>query len=106
MPFGLSNASSTFKRLVNEVLRPFIGKFDICYFGDVLVYSHDEASYMEHLSQVFHVLRQQKLYAKLKKCEIFTPHIVFLGYVMSEEEFNLMSRRLRLPRASLLQPLS
>jgi len=27
-------------------------------------------------------LRQQALYAKFEKCELFTPQVVFLGYVV------------------------
>jgi hypothetical protein len=83
MSFGLSNVPSTFMRLMNHVLRKYIGMFVVVYFDDILVYSKTFDDHMKHLRVVFKTLRDSKLYGKLTKCYFCKESVVFLGYIIS-----------------------
>ena len=78
MHFSLTNAPSTFMRLMNHVLRAFIGKF-------VVVYSKKINNHVVHLKSVLDVLRKEKLFTSLKKCTFCTDKLVFLGFVVSAQ---------------------
>ncbi|OMP00001.1 reverse transcriptase [Corchorus capsularis] len=79
MPFGLSNAPNTFMRFMNHVPKSCVGECVVVYFDDILVYSPDEDSHIVDLRKVFDLLRNEKLYANVKKCHFFTHEVAFFG---------------------------
>jgi len=87
--------------LMNHILHAFIGKFIVVYFDDILIYSKGLDEYIRHLRQVLDVLRNESLYANLKKYDFYMDKIVFLGYVVSVKGIKMDEVRLRLYKNDL-----
>ncbi|BHF71607.1 hypothetical protein SprV_0401466700 [Sparganum proliferum] len=80
MPFGLRNASQTFQRFVDRVLRglPFV----YAYIDDLLVASSTAEEHMEHLATVFDRLPQFGVVLNPSKCVFGVPSLEFLGHLV------------------------
>jgi hypothetical protein len=84
MSFGLTNAPAYFMYLMNKVFMEYLDKFVVVFIDDILVYSGSEEEYEEHLRLALQKLQENRLYAKLSKCEFWMKQVAFLGHVISK----------------------
>ena len=95
-PFGLSQAPAYFQRLIHEVLKGITFAFG--YLDDILIFSPDNKTHLEHLEVVFQRLREADLKLKASKCNFFKKHIQYLGHLVSGEGIEPLPEKLEAVR--------
>lgn len=95
MPFGLTNAPVSFKRFINEVLRPFLDRFCTAYLDDILIYSNDLESYVDHVNQVLQALTDNDLYCPPEKCQFHVQEIKYLGLIITTKGLEMDPKKIK-----------
>jgi len=85
MPFDLCNAPATFQALMNDVLRPYLRRFVLVFFDDILIYSSSWAEHLQHVAIVLNELRAHRLHLKRSKCSFGATSVAYLGHVISKD---------------------
>ncbi|GFV35555.1 retrovirus-related Pol polyprotein from transposon 297 [Trichonephila clavipes] len=85
MPFGLSGAAPNFQKAIDIILKPVIGRFVMVYMDDVIITSPSFNEYIDHLNQVFTLLRDAGLTLNKHKCHFARDKLKYLGLIISKE---------------------
>ncbi|PKA63782.1 putative mitochondrial protein [Apostasia shenzhenica] len=85
MPFGLTNAPATFQSLMNNLFRPYLRRYILVFFDDILIYSRVWNEHLIHLREVLTILRANQLFAKKSKCTFGSSKVMYLGHIIDED---------------------
>ena len=83
MPFGLKNAGATYQRMVTKMFGRQLGDIMEAYIDDMVVKSKAESDHLQHLQEVFDILKTHKLRLNAKKCAFGVGSGRFLGYIVT-----------------------
>lgn len=72
MPFGLTSAPATFKRLMYKVSRNQLNRNVITYLDDITIYSNSETQHLSDLRETLMVLAKNRLKLNMEKPRFMT----------------------------------
>ena len=89
IPFGLKNAPAVFQRYMEDTLHDFRDEFAMPYLDDIIVYSTDLHSHLQHLGKVLNRVKEKGLKLKLQKCKFFAREVKYLGRIVNENGYRM-----------------
>ena len=95
MPFGLANAPATFQTMINDILRDLLDRGVVAYLDDILIYSETEEEHIAMVSEVLKRLEEYGLGAAKDKCHFHQKKVDFLGYVVSDQGFEMATDKIQ-----------
>ena len=85
MPFGLSNAPSTFQKLMEMVLAGLHWTTCLVYLDDIVIFSTTVEQHLSRLRDVLARLKKAGLKLKPSKCHILKKCVHYLGHIVSAD---------------------
>ena len=82
MPFGLSNAGSSFCHLMEQCLGDQQFVTLLLYLDDICIFAPTIDEMLDQIQLVFDRLKKFNLKIKPKKCQFFSTSVLFLGRVL------------------------
>lgn len=68
---------------MNQIFKPYLRKFIIVFFYDILIYSATFNDHLLHFTTAFQVLQNGEFHLKLSKCCFAWTLIEYLGHLVS-----------------------
>lgn len=94
MPFGMSNAPSTFMRLMTEVLKPLLKDCVVVYFDYILIFRKTRKAHLKDVIKVMKILAEHQLKLNVQKCEFLVYEVNFLGYVVGSQGMKVDTKKM------------
>jgi hypothetical protein len=85
--FGSCNAPVTIMRVMNDVFRYYIDYF--VNLDDISIFSLTWKNHIMHVKTIFELLKKEKLYVKIYKCEFGKNSLVYLGYIVGNGKIKI-----------------
>jgi hypothetical protein len=85
VPFGLTNSPYRFQRLMNSIFKPFLRKFVLVFFDDILIYTKSWEDHVRHVVKVLQLIKEQQIYAKPYKCFFWVKELEYFGHIIFHE---------------------
>ena len=85
----LSVKPAEFQRFMETYLFDIRDEFAFPYLDDVIVYSEDFRSHLDHLRIVFRRLKERGIKINPAKCKFFQKEVNFLGRVITGDGYKI-----------------
>jgi len=70
---------------MNDVLRPYLRRFVLVFFDNILIYNSSWAEHLQHVAIVLNELRAHRLHLKCSKCSFGATSVAYLGHIISKD---------------------
>jgi hypothetical protein len=88
MQQGDCNAPATFQQMMTAIFKDAIGDFLHIYLDDNFICSDTEEDHNRHLHIVFSRLRENELYLKWSKCDLYSKRMDCLGHIIDDDRIH------------------